>query len=135
MTRERRIQNGIRNALVDEGLFFRANVGKGWTGEAERVSRSGVRFVPDGSVILRDARPFDTGLPPGFSDLFGARPVKITADMVGQTLAVFTAIEVKTKTGRVQMRQERFLDAVSFAGGIAGVARSVDDALIIIGAR
>lgn len=125
MTSERQIQNEIRNALADAGLFFRANVGKAWTGDqAHRISPQ--------VLHLQNPRPFDTGLPPGFSDLFGATPIKITDDMVGQTLAVFTAIEVKSATGRVSMRQERFLDAVARVGGFGGVARSVDDALRIL---
>jgi hypothetical protein len=45
--------------------------------------------------------------------------------MVGQQLAVFTSIEVKTPTGRLAPLQANWLDAVQNAGGIAGVARSV----------
>jgi hypothetical protein len=126
MTSERQTQNEIRNALTDAGLFFRANVGRAWTGDqAHRISPQCLQLV--------NPRPFDTGLPAGFSDLFGATPITITPDMVGQTLAVFTAIEVKAPAGRVSMRQERFLDAVSRVGGFAGVARSVEDAMRITG--
>jgi hypothetical protein len=41
---------------------------------------------------------------------------------------VFTAIEVKTPTGRVSEQQQRFISMVNGLGGIAGVARSVQDA-------
>jgi hypothetical protein len=51
--------------------------------------------------------------------------------MVGTQVAVFTSIEVKTPTGRVKPEQQQWLDAVQSAGGIAGVARSVEDALRI----
>jgi len=43
-------------------------------------------------------------------------------------VAVFTSIEVKTATGRIRPEQQQWLDAVQAAGGIAGVARSVEDA-------
>lgn len=131
---EHGIQNTIRNALVGKGSFFRGNVGKGWTGKAERVAKAGFAKVEPGDVIVRKARVFDTGLPPGFSDLFGLRSVVITPDMVGQTIAQFVAMEVKTDTGRASDRQGNFLAAVRARGGLAGIVRSPDDALALIGA-
>lgn len=65
---------------------------------------------------------------PGGSDLIGLHTVTVTPDMVGQRLAVFTAIEVKTPVGRVSEQQQRFIAMVKGLGGIAGVARSVEDA-------
>lgn len=65
---------------------------------------------------------------PGGSDLIGLHTVTVTPDMVGQKLAVFTAIEVKTPTGRATEQQQRFLVMVKGLGGIAGIARSVQDA-------
>ena len=120
--KEHNLQNEIRNALAGLGLFFRANVGTGWTGGA-------VQQMPAKTVIISEARPFSTGLPKGFSDLFGITPVVITPDMVGQTVGVFTALEVKTETGRVSKQQRAFLDAVIAAGGRAAVVRSVTDAV------
>jgi hypothetical protein len=55
--------------------------------------------------------------------------------MVGQQVAVFLSIEVKTPTGRIRPEQQAWLDAVQAAGGIAGVARSVEDALRIMTAQ
>jgi protein involved in polysaccharide export with SLBB domain len=43
--------------------------------------------------------------------------------MVGTTVAVFTAVEVKTGRVPVTAAQTRFLDAVTAAGGIARVTR------------
>lgn len=127
MTSERRIQNEIRNALAGRGLFFRANVGRAWTGdEIERLT--------GGRVLIHNARPFDTGLPPGFSDLFGLAPVKIGPQHVDRTLGLFAAIEVKSPTGRARTRQQAFLDAIEREGGLSGLARSPEDALKIIGA-
>jgi hypothetical protein len=52
--------------------------------------------------------------------------------MVGQDLAVFAAVEVKTPKGRVKAEQQQFIDHINSAGGIAGIARSVDDAKDIL---
>jgi hypothetical protein len=52
--------------------------------------------------------------------------------MVGKTVAVFTAIEAKTATGRVSKDQKNFITQVQDAGGIAGIARSSDDAVDIV---
>jgi hypothetical protein len=87
--------------------------------------------------VLQDRRgvPVRYGLQPGSSDLIGWRTVTITPEMVGQQVAVFTSIEVKTPTGRIRPEQQHWLDAVQAAGGIAGVARSVEDALRIVTAQ
>ena len=71
------------------------------------------------------------GLCPGSSDLIGFRTVVITPDMVGQRVAIFAAVEVKDR-GRVTDQQQAFLNLVQQAGGIAGVARSVPEALSIL---
>ena len=68
------------------------------------------------------------GLARGSADLIGWTIRTVTPDMVGQQVAVFTSIEVKTPTGRIRPEQQQWLDAVQAAGGIAGVARSVEDA-------
>lgn len=60
------------------------------------------------------------GLCKGSSDVIGLTPS-------GQ----FLAVEVKTATGRVRPEQELFIAAVKRAGGRAGVARSVSEALKI----
>ncbi len=52
--------------------------------------------------------------------------------MVGQQVAVFTSIEVKTPTGRIRPEQQQWLETVQAAGGIAGVARSVEDAKALL---
>lgn len=126
---EHAIQNAIRNALAGHALIFRVNVGTGWTGDAKRLPGPGNR------VLIENARPFTTGLPPGFSDLFGLVTVEITPDMVGQRVAVFTALEVKTERGRASPQQQAFIRAVNDNGGRAGVVRSPEDAFQVIGRR
>lgn len=122
---EHAIQNEIRNALAGKALIFRANVGQAWAG-------SKVERLRGNKVLIHDARPFTTGLPPGFSDLFGLTPVVITPDMVGQTVAVFTALEVKTAKGKASEKQQNFIKAVNDNGGRAGVVRSADDAVRVV---
>lgn len=124
---EHRTQNEIRNALAGKCLAFRANVGQAWTGDVARL--------PDGSILIRNPRPFNTGLPPGFSDLFGLVRQRITPDMVGQDIGRFFAIEVKDTGGRTSTAQRAFLVAVKDNGGLAGVARSASDALQGLGLK
>jgi hypothetical protein len=93
-------------------------------------STGATRLFRNNTGTLRDqhGRPVSFGLAKGSADLIGWRTVTITPEMVGQQVAVFTSIEVKTPTGRVKPEQQQWLDAVQAAGGIAGVARSVTEA-------
>lgn len=93
-----------------------------------RLFRNQVGSLPD----PRTGRLVTFGLARGSADLIGWRTVVVTPDMVGQRLAVFTSIEVKTPTGRLTPQQHNWLRAVQGAGGIAGVARSVSDGLRIV---
>lgn len=129
-SQEHVIQNEIRNALCDEGLFFRANVGTGWQGRGKPIKAKTTTqvIIQKGDIVLRQARPFSTGLPAGFSDLFGMTPMVITQEMVGQTVAVFTALEVKDKAKPTD-EQSNFIKAVNNNGGIGAVVRSIADAL------
>jgi len=94
------------------------------------ISKGDTRVFRNNTGTLRDAngRPVQFGLCKGSADLIGWRTITITPEMVGQRIAVFTSIEVKTPTGRVQPEQKQWLEAVQAAGGIAGIARSVEDA-------
>lgn len=97
--RESDLMRAIMVALSERGHFVaRANVGTFYT---------------------KDGRPVRTGLPSGFSDLFGHRG--------GDCRAFY--LEVKTPTGRIRPEQIAFLNAMKSRGAIAGVVRSVDEAL------
>ena len=74
-----------------------------------------------GLFFTKDGRPVRSGLPVGFSDLFG-----FTADQRPFFL------EIKTPTGRIRPEQSAFLAAMTKRGAIAGVARSVQDALDLL---
>lgn len=121
---EHKIQSEIRNALAGECMLFRANVGRAWTGDVHRL--------PDGSILIKNPRPFDTGLPPGFGDLFGLAPRIITADDVGSTVGVYIAADVKSATGRATDKQAAYLRAVNHHGGFADIWRTVNDALATV---
>jgi hypothetical protein len=111
--KESNIQAQIRLALSGAGaVMFRNNVGQTTTVDG-RVIRYGV-------------------CNPGGADLIGWKPIVVTENMVGQTLAVFCAVEVKRPGGKVSESQQRFLEAVKRSGGIAGVARSPAEALKVI---
>ncbi|MEE0059412.1 MAG: VRR-NUC domain-containing protein [Acutalibacteraceae bacterium] len=101
MTEEHRIQNQIRIALAEYCVIFRINVGK---------------------VKTPDGRYFDTGVPTGFSDLFGLRK--------SDGKAVF--IEVKTKTGKPTLKQKQFIQQMKLNGAIAGICRSADEAINLV---
>lgn len=89
-----------------------------------RLFRNQVGQLPD----PRTGRPVQFGLARGSADLIGWRTITITPEMVGQRLAVFTSIEIKLPNGRVRPEQLAWQRTVSGAGGIAGIARSVQDA-------
>lgn len=56
-----------------------------------------------------------------------------SSDLIGWTLTgKFLAIEVKRPGKNPTKEQQNFLDAVTKAGGVAGVARCVEDAVEII---
>lgn len=93
-----------------------------------RLFRNQVGQLPD----PRTGRPVQFGLARGSADLIGWRTITVTPDMVGQQLAVFTSIEIKTPNGSVRPEQHAWQRTVSAAGGIAGIARSVRDANEII---
>lgn len=104
---ESTILKQIWAALSQSATLFRNNVG--------------VAFQPNGQVIKY-------GLCKGSSDLIGWRPIDITQDMVGKTIAQFIAVEVKTKTGRPTKEQINFLHQLDKAGGCAILAKSPEDA-------
>ena len=97
-------------------------------------SKGDCRLFRNNTGTLKDAngRPVQFGLCKGSADLIGWTTRTVTQDMVGQQIAVFTSIEVKSSSGRVKPEQQQWLNAVQAAGGIAGVARSVGEAMDLL---
>lgn len=118
---EHDLQNKIMIAIgKGDTRIFRNNVAMAWVGEL--VKRTAT------TIILRNPRPLHAGLCNGSSDIIGWHSITITPDMVGKRVAVFTAIEVKTERGRPTPEQLNFINTLREAGGIAGVARSPEEA-------
>ena len=133
MRDEQAIQNKIRLKIAKFGTFFRVNVGQSWVGsKVQRFSAPQTMNVNAGDILLREGRPFKTGLATGTSDILGMTRVTVTPDMVGQTVAVFTAIEVKAVGGKPTEAQEQFINHINTAGGFAGIASTEEEALEII---
>jgi hypothetical protein len=116
----------VANAETDLQQRIRLALG---THPDARLFRNQVGSLPD----PRTGRLVTFGLARGSADLIGWRTLVITPEMVGQRIAVFTSLEIKTPSGRLSPAQTHWLNAVRTAGGIAGVVRSVPDALQIIG--
>ena len=95
--------------------MFRNNVAKAWIGQSV--------MLENGDVLIKNPRRLHAGLCKGSSDLIGWTPILITEDLIGQTLSVFTALEIKTETGRVSPEQKTFINAVNSSGGIGAVVR------------
>jgi hypothetical protein len=116
--------NEIRVSLSNgDTRLFRQNSGEAWVGQAIRL--------PDGSVLIKNPRRLIAGFT-GLADIGGWHTVTVRRDMVGRKLAVYVAVEVKTKRGKATAAQDAFLEAVASAGGIAGVARSVAEARAVL---
>lgn len=107
---ESRLIQRIRVAATKAGArLFRNNVGRIRVPESDRY----VQY----------------GLSPGSGDLIGWVPVRIEQHHVGQTVAVFASIEVKTATQKAESAQIAWRDAVRGNGGIAAVVYNEPAAL------
>ena len=135
MSSEATIQRQVWLSLGRTSCIFRVNTGRAWVSGAGPAQR-----LKDGSVLVPAGRPIALGLAlpngdplVGCADLLGWSTVTVTPEMVGQTLPVFTAIETKrSKGGRASEAQLNFVAQVTKAGGIAGIANSVEAAHAII---
>ena len=103
--KEKNLQNLLRLNLPKNVRLFRNNVG--------------VCKTENSTIVY--------GLCNGSSDLIGWTSIEITPDMLGKKLAIFTALEIKTETGKVSPEQKVFLENVKNAGGIAKICRKLED--------
>lgn len=104
--------------------LFRNNVGNGWVG---KIKQKSAEFI-----VLLYPRVLHAGLCTGSSDLIGWTPVVITPEMIGKTVAIFTAIETKVDGRKTTDEQDKFIAAVLRNGGLAGVAYTEDDLDILL---
>jgi hypothetical protein len=93
-----------------------------------------VRLWRNNVGALRDQRGrlVSYGLCPGSSDLIGLRRLRVGPEHLGQELAVFCALEIKSQRGRPSAEQRRFLAQVGAMGGLAGVIRSLAEARALL---
>lgn len=107
---ESKILNEIRVGVSPGSILFRQQVG---------------------TFLTREGYPIKVGFK-GTPDLCGWTVITITPDLIGRRVAVFTGIEVKTETGRIRPEQQHFIDVLKKAGGIAGIARSLEEAKTLL---
>ena len=81
-----------------------------------------------GALVDQQGRLVRFGLCKGSSDLIGLRTLEITPALVGQRIAQFVALEIKTARGVVSPEQRAFLALVEQLGGLAAICRSVEAA-------
>lgn len=119
----------LRLGKITGVRVFRNNTGTAWQGNGSFTAPAAMTVnVYKGDVILKQGRIIHFGLCKGSSDIIGFKSVVITPDMVGKTVAVFIAPEVKKKNGRVSPEQEAFINTVNRFGGIAGIVKSEAEA-------
>lgn len=113
-TSEAMIQNKIRCSLSPFGAVFRTNAGEFWQGKIVYSKEF------NQNVLINMTRVH--GMPEGYSDLtfFG-----------NDGKAAF--IETKTATGKATPEQLNFINNMVQRGYSAGIARSTEEALKIIG--
>ena len=115
MTSERDIQAQILLALSrGPTRLLRINAGLAWQGTVLQHNRD--------LLVLAHPRALRLAAP-GVSDL------------IGWTQGRFVALEVKGPRGRVTDEQAAFIDLVRRSGGLAGVARSVEEARAILAGK
>lgn len=108
--------------------LFRNNVGQGWVGKVFRPTQKTAVFVSPGDIVIRAARAIKFGLMVGSGDYVGWQTIVVTPEMVGQKVAVFTSLEMKTADGSRRKEQKHFAQVVIESGGRAGFARTPDEA-------
>ena len=113
---EHAIQSEIFRAIGSRAdvRLFRNNTAGAWAGEV-------IGRTPH-SITLLNPYPIHAGLFKGSADLIG---------IVAPT-GRFLSLEIKSATGRPRPEQIVWRDNILRFGGIAGIVRSVDEALVLL---
>ena len=109
----------LESGKIPSLRVFRNNNGVGFQGE--------VTYDKPPVITLKNYRRIRYGLIPGSGDLVGWQSVTITPDMVGQKIAQFVSVEVKSKKGKAGDQQKNWRDQVNSAGGKAVIIRSAEE--------
>lgn len=125
---EKNLKNSIIKDCSEYGMtMFNNPVGTAWVGAYNPVMRA-----------VLNPQPITYGLTVGSSDLIGITPIKITEDMVGKTVGVFTGIEVKLdKNGHYgeTTGQRKFGEFITKNGGFYILADCFDDVVNFFDAK
>ncbi len=105
--KERDIINEYLLNLPENMRMFRTNSGMAWAGKSVRKGDI---------TAIKNARPFH-GMPEGWPDITGWETVTITPDMVGQKIAIFSVVEVKTGRLKLSDKQNKFKSLIEKMGG------------------
>lgn len=119
MKSESEIQQAIQLEAPKMGVTLMRNNNVAFKDENGRMVRAGLGNVSPN-------QPYKS------SDLIGFTEIIITEQMIGQRIAIFTAVEVKRedwKAGKDEReeKQNNFIRWIKSRGGIAGMVNSVDD--------
>lgn len=133
MTPAAALTNKIKEAVSRHGArLFPMTSGMFWGPFHKGVKFDRVQTVTvnPGDVLIRQGHMVSVGFT-GLSDTLGGSPMTITAEDVGKTVMILTAVEVKAGKDQLRKGQPEFLAAIKKMGGRAGVARSPEDAVRI----
>jgi hypothetical protein len=119
--KENLIKNDRCLSLKPNERLFRINAGRGWVASKKNTL---IKKNKNGSinVFLKNARPLHAA-PTGWPDLSGWTEIEITADMVGEKIAIFTGEEIKA-SGKLSKDQIKFKEIILRMGGIFRVLKS-----------
>ena len=106
--KEKNLINEFLSNLPENMRMFRTNSGMGWAGKSVRKGDM---------IIIKNPFPLHC-MPEGWPDITGWETVTITPDMVGQKIAVFSVVEVKTGRLKLSDEQNKFKDLIQRMGGI-----------------
>ena len=95
--------------------LLRNNIGMAWSGNPCKFCRHRMRPIRYGVGGK------------GWPDTIGWKTITITPEMVGQEIAQFAGVEIKTDDGILEKEQADVLIGIIKAKGIGIVARSVHD--------
>jgi len=113
----------------DDSRLWRNNTGEAWAGYA--IPAPPGLYKP-GAIVIEVPTRVNFGLAVGSGDLIGLRSREITPAMVGQTIAVFASVEIKSYRGNLTPEQQAWISFIKRCGGYAGMARTIDDARHIL---
>jgi hypothetical protein len=101
-----------------------------WKNRGGELYTGVLAYNINGNLVL--SQPKEVRLEVAPCNLIGMSQVTVTPEMVGKRLAIFTAIECKSRKTKESARQKDWIEKVKTMGGIAGFAYSVAHANVIL---